>query len=136
MSLHMVPARFRHLPVLLAILLASCGDARSRAVQTISRVGDYQLRREAAIYYKNIYAEHRHSPATIQPDYWSWGFAQFEPIRITVYPDGLAFCLERRGDAESGLYIVPLGMEHAPAPTAWASYERLSDGFYWYSFKP
>ena len=95
-----------------------------------------QLRKDAAIFYKNIFAEHRKTIPTVSPQYWSYAFKRLEPQRITAYPDGFAFCLEVLGDTESGLYIVPLGMDAEPKSTPWASFERLSEGIYWYSFKP
>ena len=127
----------RAIPFLIsALLLAACTDARGRATKTVKRVTAKQLRTEVAVYYKDVFAGHRKTIVTLNPQYWSWSFNELHPERITAYPDGFAFCMETRGDAESGLYIVPLGMEHDPAPTPWASYEKLSEGIYWYSFKP
>ena len=94
------------------------------------------MRKDAAIFYKDIFAENRKTIATVNAQYWSHSFKQLGPQRITAYPDGFAFCLEVAGDAESGLYIVPLGMDVVPQPTPWASFEKLSEGIYWYSFKP
>ena len=102
----------------------------------MQRVDAGQLRKDAAIFYKNIFAEHRKTIPTVSPQYWSYAFKRLEPQRITAYPDGFAFCLEILGDTESGLYVVPLGMEVEPKPTAWAVYEKISEGIFWYSFKP
>ena len=125
------------IPILLfTLLLTGCSDARGRAKSALKRVKEDQLREDAAIFYKNIFAEHRKTISMVNPQYWSWSFQQLHPQRITAYPDGFAFCLEVRGDAESGLYIVPLGMELEPRPTPWASFEKLSEGIYWYSFQP
>jgi hypothetical protein len=118
------------------LLCAGCSDPRRQAEKTVKRVTAKQLRKEVALYYKNIFAEHRKTIFTVSPQYWSSSFNELHPERITAYPDGFAFCLEIRGDAESGLYIVPQGMEHDPKPTPWASYEKLSEGIFWYSFKP
>jgi hypothetical protein len=122
--------------IILAILIAGCENRRERAKQDVRRIGEARLRKEVAQFYKNLYAEHRKTFTTVAPENWTPAFNEIKPLRITAYADGFAFCLERNGDAESGLYIIPLAMEHAPAPTAWASYERLSEGIYWYSFKP
>ena len=102
----------------------------------MQRVDPVQLRKDAAIFYKNIFAEHRKTIATVNQQYWSYSFKQLQPQRVTAYPDGFAFCLEILGDTESGLYVVPLGMDLEPASTLWASYEKISDGIFWYSFKP
>ena len=102
----------------------------------MKRVDAVQLRKEAAIFYKNIFAEHRQTITMVSPQYWSNSFKRLEPQRITAYPDGFAFCLEIVGDTESGLYVVPLGMDLEPASTSWASYEKIADGIFWYSFKP
>ena len=118
------------------LLIAGCSDSRGRAKSALKRVKEEQLRTDAATFYKNIFAEHRKTIATVNEQYWSWSFSQLRPQRITAYPDGFAFCLELAGDMESGLYIVPLGMDVEPKPTPWASFEKLSEGIYWYSFKP
>ena len=119
-----------------ALILAGCGGARGRAVTTLKRLKAERLRKEVALYYKNIFAEHRKTIVTVSPQYWSWSFTELHPQHITAYPDGFAFCLESSGDSESGLYIVPDGMEHEPASTRWASFEKISEGVFWYSFKP
>ena len=126
-----------HLILISTLLLAGCTDTRGRALKTMKRFKDDQLRREVALFYKDAFAEHRKiKSVTMMPKYWSQAFQDLRPERITAYQDGFAFCLEIKGDAESGLYIVPLGMDVAPKPTPWASYEKLSDGIFWYSFNP
>ena len=119
-----------------SLLLVGCSDARARAKDALKRVDKKQLRKDAATFYKNIFAEHRKTITTVNPQYWSRAFSQLRPLRITAYPDGFAFCLEAAGDSESGLYIVPLGMELEPKATRWATFEKLSEGIYSYSFKP
>ena len=122
--------------IISVLLLSGCSDARGRAKSTVKRVKAVQLRKDVAIFYKDIFAEHRKTITRVNQQYWSWSFTQLHPDHITAYPDGFAFCLESIGDAESGLYVVPLGMDHDPAPTKWASFEKISDGIFWYSFKP
>ncbi len=127
----------RAIPILIStLLLAGCTDTRGRALKTMEHFKPAQLRREVALYYKNIFAEHQKTSVPVGAKFWSEAFTALRPERITAYPDGFAFCLETNGDAESGLYIVPEGMDVAPKPTAWASYEKLHEGIYWYSFKP
>ncbi len=118
------------------LLLAGCSDSRSRAIEALKRVKAETLRRDAATFYKDIFAVPRKTSVPLGEQSWSRTFSELHPMRITAYPDGFAFCLESKGDSESGLYIVPLGMDHAPAPTRWASYEKISEGIFWYSFKP
>ena len=122
--------------LLSALFLAGCDDVRTRAMKTVKRVKAAQLRKDVAKFYKDIFATNQKTIFTLRPEYWSLAFVELHPERITAYPDGFAFCLEKKGDAESGLYIVPLGMDHDPAPTPWASFEKLSEGIFWYSFKP
>ena len=127
----------RAIPILLfTLLLAGCSDSRGRAIKAVKRMKEDQLRKELAVYYKNIFAEHRKTIATMSQQYWSYSISQLHPEKVTAYPDGFAICLESTGDSESGLYVIPLGMEVEPKPTAWASYEKLSEGIFWYSFKP
>jgi hypothetical protein len=119
-----------------AVLCAGCGDARSRAARTVERVTPERLRTDVTKYYKDVFAEHRQTAVTLNPAYYSWAFRQLGPQRVTAYPDGFAFCLGRNGDAESGLYVVPLGMDHQPKRTSSASFEKIEDGIYWYVFNP
>lgn len=126
-----------HLLLIFALLFAGCGDTRGRALKTMKRFKPEQLRKEVALYYKDVFAENRKIKSVpLSQKYWSQAFNELRPERITAYPDGFAFCLEVSGDAESGLYIVPLGMDVEPKPTPWASYEKLGEGIFWYSFKP
>ena len=118
------------------LLLIGCSDPRGRAMKTMQQFKAEQLRKDCAVFYKNIFAEHRQTSAVVNQQYWSYSFQQLAPKRITAYADGFALCLEAKGDSESGLYVIPLGMEVEPKPTAWASYEKISDGIFWYSFKP
>lgn len=118
------------------LLLGGCADARSRAQKDIERVTAQQLRRDAARLYKNIFAGPWKTLIILNEENWPRSFSELHPERITVYPDGFALRLESSGDTEAGLYIVPLEMDHDPTPTPWASFEKLSDGIFWYSFKP
>ena len=127
----------RALPIFIfTLLLAACSDSRGRAMKTIKQMKQDQLRKDCALFYKNIFAEHRKTIAMVNQAYWSNSIAQLHPEKVTAYPDGFALCLESTGDSESGLYVIPLGMEVEPKATAWASYEKLSEGIFWYSFKP
>ena len=127
----------RAIPILIFTLLsAGCADTRGRAMKTLQRYKPERLRKEVALYYKDAFAQHQLTSVSMPPKYWSEAFSALQPERITAYPDGFAFCLEINGDAESGLYIVPQGMDVQPKQTAWASYEKLHEGIYWYSFKP
>jgi hypothetical protein len=118
------------------LLSAGCSDSRGRARKALQRADAEQLRTDVASYYKNLFAEHRKTIVIVGEQSWAQSFSKLHPKRVTAYPDGFAFCLESSGNEESGLYIVPLGMDHDPTPTPWASFEKLSEGIFWYSFKP
>ena len=102
----------------------------------VEHVNAPQLRKDAAKLYKDIFAQDRKTVFILDEPYWPRTFAELHPERISAYPDGFAVRLESKGDAESGLYIVPLGMEHDPTLTPWATFEKLSEGIFWYSFNP
>ena len=122
--------------LLYTLLLPACSDSRDRARNAMKRVDAREMRKDVAKYYKDVFAEHRKTIVLLNQQYWSSSFKELRPERITAYPDGFAFCLESTGNEESGLYIVPLGMDHEPKPTPTASYEKLSEGIFWYCFKP
>lgn len=127
----------RVFPTLIFILLlAGCSDSRGRAKRALKRVDRVQLRKDVATFYKDIFAEHRKIIVTVNPQYWSFAFTELRPSKITAYIDGFAFCLESIGEIETGLYVVPAEMDVEPKSTATASFEKLADGIFWYSFKP
>jgi hypothetical protein len=127
----------RAFPILIfTLLISGCSDSREQAMKTVKRVTPEQLRLDAAKFYKDMYAGPRNTLVQLNKENWTRSFAELNPDRITAYVDGFAFRLESSGDSESGLYVVPLGMDIEPKQTDVASFEKISEGIFWYSFKP
>ena len=121
--------------IILAALLPGCSDVQRTAEEKIALVGAPTLRNDAARLYKDVFAGRAPEFEEVREAAWPPSFRAFAPRHVGAYPDGISLALRRSRDRESGLYIVPLHMEHAPAPTARASFQRLSEGIYWYSFE-
>ena len=122
------------LTLLCAVFLAGCAGPRDKAIKTLDRVGAEKLRHDAAVLYKDLFAGRGPDLTVLKPGQWPKSFEAFHPLYVGAYLDGFVCALRKGEDTESGIYIIPSGMEHEPRNTDRASYERLSDGIYWYSF--
>ncbi len=123
--------------LLLSALVAmapACSSRRSSAEEKLDAVGVDELRREAALLYKNVFASTAPSFVTVKPKDWPASFRAFAPKHVGAYRDGFSLALETDDAAEAGLYIVPQHMEVSPNPGRNAKFERIRDGIYWYSF--
>jgi hypothetical protein len=120
----------------LAAFFLGCSKDKNRRVaeERLREVGAQILREDAARIYKDVFAGRGPKFEEVRPATWPKSFRAFEPRFVGAYPDGISLALNRSREVESGLYIVPMHMEHAPAPTARASFQQLAEGIYWYSF--
>ena len=119
---------------LCASLICGCADPRSRAEGTLRAVGAETLRKDAAVLYKQLFAGRGTDFIVVRASQWPASFKRFAPVRVGAYPDGLSLALNVDADSESGLYVVPLHMDHTPSGAARAKFHKLADGIYWYSF--
>ena len=122
---------------ILAACVASvlgCADPRSRAEATLRAVGAEALRKDAAVLYKQLFAGRGTDFIVVRASQRPASFKRFAPVRVGAYPDGLSLALRVDADSESGLYVVPLHMDHTPSGAAGAKFHKLADGIYWYSF--
>ena len=119
---------------LCAASLCGCADPRSKAEETLRAVGAGTLRKDAAVLYKQLFAGRGTDFIVVRASQWPESFKRFKPVRVGAYPDGLSLALLVDADSESGLYAVPLHMDHAPSGAAGARFQKLADGIYWYSF--
>jgi hypothetical protein len=117
-----------------AFALAACSNPRERAGKAIEKVGPAQLRRDAALLYKRLFAGHGTDFVVVRAKDRPESFRPFSPIRVGAYPDGISLALESKDGGESGLYLVPATMEHQPSAAHGGRFERMADGVYWYSF--
>ena len=124
----------RLLLILCACSLPGCADPRSRAEGTLHSVGAKTLRSDAAVLYKQLFAGRGAEFLVVRESQWPSSFKRFAPARVGAYPDGLTLALHVGANAEAGLYVVPLHMENAPSGAPGASYRKLAEGIYWYSF--
>ncbi len=121
-----------------AVLLAlgGCDETPRQRMQTqLGRADLARVRREAALTYKDLFAASGSGFIPLPLTKFPPSFRQFQPLRIVAHRDGFALTLVSTAATESGLYIVPAGMEHAPAASRRAHFERLREGFYWYAFE-
>ncbi len=127
--------------VLLLLLIASallwqgCSDRRGTALRQLKKVGAERLRLDAALIYKDMFARHGR-PDFIEVWYKDWppSFQKFSPIHVGAYIDGFTIALETGRQGEAGIFVIPATMEHEPATAHGISYQRITEGIYWYSF--
>jgi hypothetical protein len=117
-----------------APLLAGCKSERERTEEVLATADTAQLRKDAALLYKELFAGAGAGFTTIPESRWPRSFRKFQPLRVGAYRDGFTLVKETRAQSEAGLYIIPLHMEHAPAPSPRAKYQPLREGIYWYAF--
>lgn len=118
----------------LLIAFSACESERGKADRILTATDARQLRREAAHLYKDVFAAFGAEMKVVSSSRWPATFQRFAPVRVSAFPDGFSLTLETGAETESGLYIVPLDMEHAPAASPRARFQRLQDGIYWYQF--
>lgn len=130
--------RARHggavLGVLLLLCLAACRPEWHQADLVLRKADLPKLRRDAALLYKDNTVSSQPGYVAIRRGGWPASFEAFAPLRVTAYLDGVALALTPGTEPESGLYLVPEGMDVAPKDSARAHYHRLREGIYWYRF--
>lgn len=130
----MIP--FRVLLILACALLAlGCSDPLREAEKRLRQGGTEQLRHDAALLHKSIYSAHV-KPVFVEVWYKEWpkSFQQYNPLHVGAYLDGVSLALAASDHGERGLFIVPQSMDIEPVNTSRASYRKISEGIYWYTF--
>jgi hypothetical protein len=117
------------------LAMLGCRGPRGRAEKILSGADERTLRHDAAVLYKDLFAASAKAPfVPVPPELLPKSMARFTPRRAVAYPDGIALILQPQADRESGLYIVPEGMEHNPTAGPRATFHPLREGIYWYDF--
>ncbi len=119
---------------LLVFALAGCVDRRARAEKTIREVGVEQLRKDAAVLYKELFASRPNDFQVVRRSAWPKTFQRLKPLRVGSYQDGFSIALSAEAGGEEGLYIVPQHMDRLPNVAQAARYEEIADGVFWYAF--
>lgn len=101
----------------------------------LARTGAAALRHSAALLYKDVFASSMADFSSLKEKDWPALFSVFEPSQVEAYPDGFALTLEYGRDGQSGLYVIPEGMDVAPKATERSSFERIGEGIYWFHFR-
>lgn len=122
--------------LIVAVLAGCSASPREKAVKRLRASDVLALRREAAVLYKNLFASANPAVISLKVSACPESFRRFEPLNVSAYPDGFGLGLEQRAGVESGLYVVPVGMEIVPASKGRAHFEPLAEGIFWYSFEP
>jgi hypothetical protein len=117
------------------VFALSCGKSTDSIELLVKAVGPEQLRRDAAVLYKQAFSAHTTSFVVIQKSAWPASFRRFDPIRVGAYLDGFSLTLESTPLSESGVYVVPLDIDRIPAQAAGTHFERIADGIFRYSFR-
>jgi hypothetical protein len=98
-------------------------------------IGAEQLRKDAAILYKDLFSSTAPAFASLKQDSWPESFRKIAPLSVGAYADGFSLAMEHEGGEEAGLYVVPVQMDLQPATRGRAHFEPIADGIYWYTFR-
>jgi hypothetical protein len=121
----------------MALLTSACSPTPRQAAEAHLRsIGAERMRKESAVLYKNLFASTAPAFTVIKADAWPPSFRGFSPIQVGAYRDGFSLALQRTSGAESGVYVVPEGMELEPRSQGRAHFDRIAEGIYWYVFEP
>lgn len=97
--------------------------------------GAQQLRRDAALLYKDMYsASGRADFAEVSFKKWPKSFEKLRPLHVGAYRDGFTIPVQAEARGESGLYVVPESMDYEPKPAPGVTFEKLTDGIFWFRF--
>lgn len=118
-----------------ALFCAGCADPRGRAEAALKNGGAAQLRRDAALLYKEMYsASGRADFAEVSFKKWPKSFQKLRPLHVGAYRDGFTIPLRAIDGGEAGLYVVPESMDYEPKAAPGVSFERLQEGIFWFRF--
>ena len=121
--------------LLAALVLSGCGSPRKTAEAALRKVGVDRVRKDAAIFYKNLFAGPGPAFFTIKLNDCPPAFQALSPIQVGAYRDGFSLAKIRNADVEEGFYVIPQGMDVVPASKDRAHFAPLAQGIYWYTFE-
>ena len=120
--------------LLAALVLSGCGSPRKSAEAALRKVGTDRVRKEAAVFYKNLFAGPAPTFFTIKLNDCPPAFQALAPLHVGAYPDGFSLAKVRTAEAEEGYYVIPFGMDIVPVSKNRAHFTPLTEGVYWYRF--
>ena len=113
-------------------MLAGCSDRRKDAVARITSAEARELRGVADILFNDLRKKRVASEYfPLKTAVWPEPIKKLKPLRVGLYPDGLALALEGDASNEQGIHVLANGMEFQSKRSR-VRYERLQDGVYWY----
>ncbi len=123
--------------LLVALVFVGCSQSpEDLAKARLRGVPLHDLRWEAALLYRKIYSTPGSAFAVVPASQWPATFKQIAPMRVGAYRDGFALALAGEGASETGLHIVPDGIENPPAPLGAVRFEQITAGIYFYKNQP
>jgi len=117
------------------LLFAGCDSPRDRAAARVRGSDGEKLRFESARLHTQFFAAQGKEFAPVASALWPECIGKLKPARVGLYKDGLTVALAETDGMESGLHIVPSGVNLHPKDTPTTRYERLAEGIYWYEMK-
>lgn len=127
----------RAILLLVCVLFGTgCDDPRERVEEALKGKDGLQLRRDAALIYKEMYSRSGRSEFVeeISARKWPKSFQKLRPIHVGAYRDGFTIALRTSEGGESGVYVVPESMDYEPKPGPGVTYEKLAEGIFWFRF--
>jgi hypothetical protein len=95
------------LTALILVSCTACEEPRTAAEERLRKLGPEQLRRDAALLYKDLFARPSGNILAVKESQWPKSFTSFAPQHVAAFSDGFTMALVVDGADEAGLYIVP-----------------------------
>lgn len=116
------------------LAVVGCTDPREHAEDLLQEIGPAALRREAAVFYKQLFVAPPGRYFVPKLSQCPPAFRRFQPREVRASADGFALALRDARGVEEGLYVVPLGMEGVPRASPNARFQKVDEGIYWFWF--
>ncbi len=123
------PMSLLRLLLLLSVLsFTACTDPRSTAASRLRNADVAELRSDVAKLCTRLFLSPGSTMVAVRPEMWPASVLKLRPLRLNLYPDGLAVTVQAEPGFEYGIHIAPTGHSEPPKSTARTQYEKLQDG--------
>jgi hypothetical protein len=117
----------------LALLaLAACSEPRRTTLAKAQHADLDKIRADV----EQLHQQHFSSPGPefvpLRPEWWPASTHALQPVRMTLYHDGLAITMVEEPGEEYGIHVVRAGDSSFPKTTPITQYQWLRDGTLFY----
>jgi hypothetical protein len=123
----------RILLLAVALAFAACSDPRRTSLSRLRHADVAELRMAAAQLHTRLYPAPGPTFVPVGPELWPPVLMKLRPLRMNLFPDGLAITLHAEPGMEYGLQILATGDSREPLSTERTRFEKIQDGIYYFA---